>query len=48
MRDALDLAGRITDDPHKLVIEAMTAFEHNIFVSREVKVRTRASLPALT
>lgn len=47
MRDALDHAGRITDDPHKLVIEAMTAFEHNICVSREVKVRRRSNRPAL-
>ncbi len=39
LRDALDSAGRVTDDPHMLVIEAMTAFEHNIAVSREVQSR---------
>lgn len=37
LRDALDHAGRITDDLHMLVIEAMTAFEHNIVVSRAVR-----------
>jgi heme oxygenase len=37
LRDALDCAGRVTDDPHMLVIEAMTAFEHNIRISKEVK-----------
>jgi heme oxygenase len=36
MRDALDRAERFTDDPHMLVIEAMSAFEYNIGVSREV------------
>ena len=42
LRDALDCAGRVTDDPHMLVIEAMTAFEHNIGVSREVQSRAGA------
>jgi hypothetical protein len=47
LRDALDCAGRITDDPHMLVIEAMTAFEHNIGVSSEVqnKVAVQAACP---
>jgi heme oxygenase len=48
LRDALDCAGRVTDDPHMLVIEAMTAFEHNIGVSSEVqnKVQNRAAVQA--
>lgn len=45
LRDALDHAGRLTDDPHKLVIEAMTAFEHNIGVSREVRGKKSAIVP---
>jgi heme oxygenase len=43
LRDALDRAGRVTDDPHMLVIEAMTAFEHNIVVSREVQRQAGAA-----
>lgn len=43
LRDALDRAGRVTDDPHVLVIEAMTAFEHNIGVSREVQSKAGAT-----
>jgi heme oxygenase len=46
LRDALDHAGRITDDPHMLVVEAMTAFEHNIGVSREVRDMARTNIPA--
>lgn len=47
LRAALDRAGRITDDPHMLVIEAMTAFEHNIAVSRAVQDRMRANTSCL-
>jgi heme oxygenase len=43
LRDALDRAGRVTDDPHMLVVEAMTAFEHNIGVSQEVRYKNRAN-----
>jgi heme oxygenase len=47
LREALDRAGRMTDDPHKLVIEAMNAFEHNIAVSRNVRDRMFAKGPGL-
>jgi heme oxygenase len=44
LRDALDRTGRVTDDPHTLVIEAMTAFAHNIAVSREVQDKAAVKL----
>jgi heme oxygenase (biliverdin-producing, ferredoxin) len=47
LRAALDHAGRISDDPHMLVVEAMTAFEHNIGVSREVRDKNSTDVPAL-
>lgn len=47
MRDALDRAGRLAEDPEILVLEAISAFEHNINVSREVqeKAGAKASAP---
>jgi heme oxygenase len=47
LREALDRAGRMTDDPHKLVIEAMNAFEHNIAISGNVRDRMAAEVSAL-
>jgi heme oxygenase len=37
LREAIDLAGRMVDDPEALVIEALAAFEHNIRISRDVQ-----------
>jgi heme oxygenase len=42
MRDALDRAGRIAEDPEMLVLEAISAFQHNIDVSREVQEKAGA------
>ncbi len=44
MRDALDRAGRIAEESDCLVMEAISAFEHNIWISREVQ--DKAAVPA--
>ena len=46
MRDALNHAGRISDDEETLVAEAIAAFEHNICVSREVQNLVGATVVA--
>ncbi len=46
MRDALDQAGCVSDDPEMLVLEAISAFEHNIDVSREVQEHASATVSA--
>jgi heme oxygenase len=46
MRDALNHAGRVSDDEDSLVAEAIAAFEHNIGVSREVQNLVGATVVA--